>query len=164
MENKESVYFGAGCFWGVEAILKRQVGVLKTEVGYLGGNLDEPTYRQICTGETGHAEVVLVEFNPSEISFKKLMDLFLRLHDPTQLNRQGVDIGTQYRSGVYFTSEVQEKEAKEVLKDFDKENSFGKPSVTEVVAATKFWIGEDYHQDYFDKNPGHLCHTLRENW
>lgn len=160
----ETIYLGAGCFWGVEAILKRQDGVISTEVGYLGGENSEPTYREVCTGTTGHAEVVEVKYDKEIISTEKLLNLFWRLHDPTQLNRQGVDVGTQYRSGIFYTTEEQKRIAEKSKADFDANNSFNKKSVTEITKASEFWIGEDYHQDYFDKNPGHLCHTLRDSY
>lgn len=162
--STETIYLGAGCFWGVEAILKMQPGVLSTEVGYLGGQTEKPGYREVCTGETGHAEVVEVKYDSSAISTEKVLNIFWRLHDPTQLNRQGVDVGTQYRSGIYYTTEEQKQISIQSKEEFDKNNSFGKAAVTEIVKATTFWIGEDYHQDYFDKNSGHLCHTLRPEY
>lgn len=160
----EKIYLAAGCFWGVEAILKAQTGVLSTDVGYLGGDNDSPTYKQVCTGTTGHAEVVEVEYDTKLISTDKLLNIFWRLHDPTQLNRQGVDIGTQYRSGIFFTNEEQENTAIKSKMEFDKSNSFGKAAVTEITKASNYWSGEAYHQDYFDKNPGHICHTLRPDY
>jgi methionine-S-sulfoxide reductase len=160
----EVIYLAAGCFWGVEAILKRQEGVISTEVGYLGGQSTEPSYREVCTGSTGHAEVVEVKYDANKISTEKLLNIFWRLHDPTQLNRQGVDVGTQYRSGIFYTTEEQKIIAEKSKAEFDSKNSFGKSSVTEITKASEFWKGEDYHQDYFDKNPGHICHTLRDSY
>lgn len=162
--SAEKIYLGAGCFWGVEAILKKQEGVINTEVGYMGGHSDNPTYKQVCTGETMHAEVVLVDYDSSKISTYDLLDIFLRLHDPTQVNRQGVDVGTQYRSEIFYTNEKQKKVSQQILSEFNQANSFSKEAATKVSEASVFYDGEDYHQDYFDKNPGHLCHTLRAEW
>ncbi|MEC9282250.1 MAG: peptide-methionine (S)-S-oxide reductase MsrA [Bdellovibrionota bacterium] len=160
----EKIFLGAGCFWGVEAILKKQDGVISTEVGYMGGHSENPTYKEVCTGETMHAEVVMVEYDSSQISTYKLLDVFLRLHDPTQVNRQGVDVGTQYRSEIFYSSEEQKEISEKILKEFNQKNSFSKEAATKISKAETFYEGEDYHQDYFDKNPGHLCHTLRAEW
>lgn len=161
---EKQIYLGAGCFWGVQAILQRIDGILETEVGYIGGQTDAPTYKEVCTGNTGHAEVVRVKYDTNILTTESVLDLFLRLHDPTQVNRQGVDIGTQYRSEIFFTDDEQKLTSQKILEQFNLKNSFGKPAATLVTEATQFWSGEDYHQNYFDKNPGHLCHTLREVW
>lgn len=158
----ELATLGAGCFWGVEHILKQINGVIGTTCGYMGGHTQNPTYRQVCTGETFHAEVVQVEFDPTKITYKELLGYFWRLHDPTQKNRQGVDVGTQYRSAIFYHSEEQNRIAQLSKQEFDASGVFSTPSVTEIVAVQVFYSAEDYHQDYFDNNPGYVCHILRE--
>lgn len=158
----EKVLLGAGCFWGVEHILKKIDGIISTDVGYSGGNVIDPTYPMVCSGTTGHAEVVLVEYDPSIISFDKVLDIFFRLHDPTTLNRQHNDIGTQYRSVIFTYSEEQNKIAKELIKKVNDSKVFQDPIVTQVQPATQFYKAEDYHQDYLVKNPdGYMCHILK---
>lgn len=160
--------FGAGCFWGVEHIFNKIQGVNSTRAGYLGGALENPTYEDVCTGASGHAEVVEIDYDENVVSYKSLLDYFWRLHDPTQLNRQGVDVGTQYRSGIYYHNEEQKIEAQESKDSFDKKNSFGKPSVTEIVEASVFYPAEEYHQGYYLKKyqgqEGPICHTLRDQY
>lgn len=164
----EKATFGAGCFWGVQHIFKSIEGVVNTRVGYLGGQTDNPTYQDICTGNTGHAEVVEVEFDPTKLSFDELLDIFWRLHDPTQLNQQGVDIGTQYRSAIFYHTDDQKQIAEKSKANFDKGNSFGKPSVTEISPVSNFFPGEEYHQDYYTKKyqgaDGPICHVLRSEY
>ena len=164
MAHRESIYLAAGCFWGVQAILKQQMGVVATEVGYMGGITENPSYREVCTGKTQHAEVVRVEYLPDQITTRHLLDVFLRLHDPTQVDRQGPDIGTQYRSEIFYTTDEQRQVAEQILAEFSQRNSFNKPAATRLEPAPRFYSAEDYHQDYFDKNPGHLCHSLRREW
>lgn len=163
--NKETVYLGAGCFWGVENILKKLDGILHTEVGYMGGHTKDPNYKEVCSGETMHAEIVKVDFNPEKISFEKILNYFWRLHDPTTLNRQHNDIGTQYRSIIFYTSENQKKLAIKSKKEFDANNSFGTEAVTCIEVAKDYYKAEDYHQDYLLNNPnGYNCHILRNNY
>jgi len=158
----EKVLLGAGCFWGVEHILKKIEGIVGTDVGYSGGEVKDPTYPMVCTGTTGHAEVVLVEFDPEIISYEKVLDLFFRLHDPTTLNRQHNDIGTQYRSVIFTYSDEQQRIAREVIKKVNESKVFSSPLVTQVLPAGEFYRAEDYHQDYLVKNPdGYMCHILR---
>jgi len=160
----QKAMLGAGCFWGVEHILKKIEGITNTTVGYSGGTVADPTYPLVCTGNTGHAEVVLVEFDPSVISYEKVLDVFFRLHDPTTLNRQHGDIGTQYRSVIFYYDDEQKKIAEEMIKEVDASHVFKSPVVTQVVAAGPFYSAEDYHQDYLVKNPdGYMCHILRNN-
>jgi len=160
--NTEKILLGAGCFWGVEHIIKQIEGIVATKVGYSGGDVKDPTYPMVCTGATGHAEVVLVEYNPSIISTAMVLDLFFRLHDPTTLNRQHNDIGTQYRSVIFYFNEDQKKIAEEVIARLNEAKTFKDKVVTQVVAAGEFYSAEDYHQDYLDKNPdGYMCHILR---
>lgn len=159
----ERAMFGAGCFWGVEEIVRKFNGVTKTEVGYAGGSFENPTYKDVCTGNTGHAEVIYIEFDPTIISYKELVELFFRYHNPTTLNRQENDVGSQYRSIIFYDS-IEQKETAELVKD--KVNQSGKwrdPVVTTIEAWAKFWTAEDYHQDYLQKNPtGYNCHFLRD--
>jgi len=157
----ETTYFAGGCFWGVEHILKSQNGVIDTDVGYIGGQTENPIYQDVCTGETGHAEAVSVVFDPSVVSFYELCDLFFRLHDPTTLNQQGPDQGTQYRSAIFCTNSNQIKTANDLISELTAISAFPDPIMTEVKEAGRYWPAEDLHQDYFDRNSGHLCHVLR---
>lgn len=154
---------GAGCFWGVEHILRKIEGITNTTVGYAGGSVADPTYPLVCTGNTGHAEVVLLEFDPAIISYEKILDVFFRLHDPTTLNRQHNDIGTQYRSVIFYYDNEQKNIAEDMIKKVDASRIFKSPVVTQVVKAGTFYAAEDYHQDYLIKNPdGYMCHILRK--
>ncbi len=160
----QKAMLGAGCFWGVEHILKKIEGITNTSVGYSGGTVADPTYPLVCTGNTGHAEVVLVEFDPAVISYEKVLDVFFRLHDPTTLNRQHGDIGTQYRSVIFYFDEEQKRTAEEMIKKVNASHVFKNPVVTQVVAAGPFYSAEEYHQDYLVKNPdGYMCHILRND-
>lgn len=155
--------FAAGCFWGVENILKGVKGVISTIVGYTGGNIKNPTYEDVITGKTGHAESVQVLFDPKMISYKELVEYFWRLHDPTQPNRQENDVGTQYRSAIFYHSEEQKEIAIKSRAEFDNSGVFQKKAVTEIVDIKEFYPAEDYHQDYLEKNPeGYSCHRLRD--
>jgi peptide-methionine (S)-S-oxide reductase len=147
----EKATFGAGCFWGVEEEFRRQPGVTATLVGYLGGTLENPTYEDVCSDQTGHAEVVEVTFNPSKITYKELLNIFFNLHDPTQLNRQGPDHGSQYRSAIFFHSPEQEAEAIAFRNKVERSGRFKKPIVTEITRASQFYPAEDYHQQYLAK-------------
>jgi len=152
----ETAIFGAGCFWGVELAFGQVKGVINTSVGYTGGGAKNPTYEQVCTGKTGHAEVVYVEFDPSIVTFDKLLDVFWDCHDPTTLNRQGPDIGTQYRSAIFFNGEEQENTA---IKSKEKNaGRFSSSIVTEITEASKYYIAEDYHQKYLEKRGMGSCH------
>lgn len=150
--------FGAGCFWGVELRFQQEPGVLETAVGYEGGQMEKPTYKDVCTDRTGHAEVVEIDFDPARVSYQRLLDLFFELHDPTQLNRQGPDWGTQYRSAVFFHDAEQEKAAKEMIEKLTAEKRFAKQIVTQVVPAETFWRAEEYHQKYLEKRGAVSCH------
>ena len=152
----EKATFGAGCFWGVEAHFTELPGVLSTAVGYEGGALDRPSYKDVCTGSTNHAEVVEIAFDPERISFCKLLDAFFSLHDPTQLNRQGPDWGTQYRSVVFAHSDEQVAEARHKIAELT--TAFPKPIATQVVPAETFWRAEEYHQKYLAKRGQTSCH------
>jgi peptide-methionine (S)-S-oxide reductase len=150
--------FAAGCFWGVEATFRALPGVTTTRVGYTGGNLPNPTYKDVCTDGTGHAEAVAVEFDPTKISYDKLLDVFWENHDPTQLNRQGPDWGTQYRSAIFYHSPEQESAAKASKQELEKAHRYSKPIVTQIVPATTFYEAEDYHQQYLEKRGLATCH------
>jgi peptide-methionine (S)-S-oxide reductase len=147
--NYEKATFGAGCFWGVEAAYRQIHGVKSTRVGYSGGHTTEPSYREVCAGNTNHAEVVEVTFDPEKVSYEELLDVFWAIHDPTQVNRQGPDVGTQYRTVVFFHSPEQEKSAL-ASRDAVQERS-ARPIATQIVAAEPFWEAEDYHQQYLEK-------------
>ncbi|MEE8349852.1 MAG: peptide-methionine (S)-S-oxide reductase MsrA [Acidobacteriota bacterium] len=153
----EEATFGAGCFWGVEAAFRQLDGVQSTAVGYLGGTLENPTYQQVCSGQTGHAEVVRVEYNPDQVSYDDLLSLFWRVHDPTTLNRQGPDIGTQYRSAIFFHTPDQQSAAEASKAQLETEGRFLNPIETEITAVSEFYPAEDYHQQYFNKRG--LAHT-----
>ena len=151
--NYEIVTLGAGCFWCVEAIFEKTRGVINVASGYSGGKMPNPTYREVTSGRTGHAEVVQVKYDPSVLSFAKLLEIFFMTHDPTTLNRQGADIGTQYRSAIFYHTEEQKRVAEEVKAMLDKEIIWKDPIVTEITAYSSFYIAEDYHQEYFRNNP-----------
>ena len=155
MTNKilQIATFGGGCFWCVEAVFKELKGVEKVTSGYAGGSVKNPTYRHVCDGETGHAEVTQIEFDPSVISYETLVEVFFLAHDPTTLNRQGNDVGTQYRSVIFYHSGEQKKIAEAVKSRIEKERVYKNPIVTEISSFTEFYPAEDYHQNYYEENP-----------
>ena len=155
---REKATFGAGCFWGVEARFNELSGVIDTAVGYEGGTSNHPTYQEVCSDRTGHAEVVEITFDPSRLSFDRLLDAFFALHDPTQLNRQGPDWGTQYRSAIFAHSDEQAEQAKARIDELNASGSFRSPVVTVVEPATTFWKAEEYHQRYLEKRGMVSCH------
>ena len=150
--------FAAGCFWGVEATFRQIDGVTATRVGYTGGKLDNPTYKDVCSDRTGHAEAVEVEYDPAKVSYNQLLDIFWENHDPTQLNRQGPDWGSQYRSAIFFHSPEQEQEARASKASLEKSGHFSRPIVTQIVPAVTFYEAEDYHQQYLEKRGMASCH------
>jgi peptide-methionine (S)-S-oxide reductase len=150
--------FGAGCFWGVETRFRALAGVVDVTVGYMGGALENPSYREVCTGRTGHAEVARVEYDPEQLSYGELLAAFFSLHDPTTLDRQGPDIGPQYRSVIFVHDEQQEGLAKSALQALGRSGKFSRPIVTEIAPAGDFWPAEAYHQRYLEKNYGGYCH------
>jgi len=150
--------FAAGCFWGVEATFRQLPGVISTRVGYTGGRTENPTYKQVCTDGTGHAEAVEVTYDPAKLSYDKLLEVFWENHDPTQLNRQGPDWGTQYRSAIFFTTPEQETAAKASKESLERSHRYSKPIVTQIVPAPAFWEAEDYHQQYLEKKGLASCH------
>jgi len=154
MANSETAVLAGGCFWCLEAVFDRLKGVESVESGYSGGQVDNPTYRQVCNGNTGHAETVRITFNPRQISYKELLDVFFTIHDPTTLNRQGNDVGTQYRSAIFYMSDAQRRQAEETIKELAASGVHSVPIVTELKPAEKFYVAEDYHQEYYDNNSG----------
>ena len=161
--ERETAILAGGCFWGMEEILRNIPGVVGTEVGYTGGTVANATYEIVKRGDSGHAEAVKVVFDPRRISFEQLLGWFFRMHDPTTKNRQGNDIGTSYRSAIFYTSAAQQQTAAEVQARVDQSGKWKNPVVTEIVPASDFWSAEEYHQDYLVKNPGgYTCHYLRD--
>jgi len=154
----QQAMFGAGCFWGVEQAFATLAGVTATQVGYAGGELERPSYDDVCSGTTGHAEVVLVQFDPAQISYQALVEKFFALHDPTQLNRQGPDVGKQYRSVIFVCDAAQEETARAVRTALTTANRYPHPIVTAIEPAPTFWPAEEYHQKYFQKHGG-SCHV-----
>lgn len=155
----QEAIFAAGCFWGVQEYFSRVPGVVKTEAGYTGGDVESPTYQEVSSGETGHAEAVRVVFDPKTISYEKLLGHFWEMHDPTSLNRQGFDMGTEYRSAIFYTTPEQEKAAKSSLAELEKSGRYSQKIVTEILPADEFYPAEGYHQDFLKKHPGIYCHV-----
>jgi peptide-methionine (S)-S-oxide reductase len=151
--NKETIVLGGGCFWCIEAVYERIPGIQSAVSGYAGGKTEKPTYEQVCSGLTGHAEVVKVEFDPSRISLTEVLDIFFKAHDPTSENRQGADVGTQYRSIILYTTDEQKKAVQNYIKDLSDRRVYSKPIVTQVEPLKVFWTAEDYHQDYYEQHP-----------
>jgi peptide-methionine (S)-S-oxide reductase len=150
--------FGAGCFWGVEAAYRQLPGVISTTVGYLGGTLDNPTYHDVCSGRTGHAEVVQVTYDPARLTYDDLLTVFWENHDPTTLNRQGPDVGTQYRSAIFYHDEAQKEAAVRSKEERDRSGRYRRPIVTEITPASEFYEAEEYHQQYLEKRGLSSCH------
>lgn len=148
----DTATFANGCFWCTEAIFEQLDGVISSVSGYTGGTVENPTYKQVCTGQTGHAEALQIVYDPAKISFDELLEVFWETHDPTTLNRQGNDVGTQYRSGIFYHNQEQKEKAEKYKAELDKSGAFDRPIVTEITAFSKFYPAEDYHQQYFDNN------------
>ena len=153
MGNLQTLVLGGGCFWCTEAVYKEVRGVVDVESGYSNGQAERPSYEEVCTGRTGHNEVVKLTYDPAQVSTRQLLEVFFVVHDPTQMNRQGNDVGTQYRSGIYYTTPEQQQVAEDMIRQISQEKLFGRPIVTEVQPMTNYWPAEDYHQDFFEKNP-----------
>jgi peptide-methionine (S)-S-oxide reductase len=151
--QRETATLGGGCFWCLEAVYDDLRGVESVVSGYTGGHVPNPSYEQVCNGTTGHAEVVQITFNPAEVSFREILDVFFTIHDPTTLNQQGADIGTQYRSAVFYHDDEQKQLAEQAIRDLEAEAVWDNPIVTQVVPLTEFYPAEDYHQEYFARNP-----------
>lgn len=159
LQDLHSAIFAAGCFWGVQAYFDQVPGVIESRAGYTGGSVADPTYEQVCTHTTGHAEAVQLRFDPSLVSYQTLLKHFFRLHDPTQLNRQGPDVGDNYRSAIYYTSDSQQQAAESYITELAKAGSYNHPIVTELTPATIFYEAEPYHQKYFQKTGRGACHV-----
>jgi methionine-S-sulfoxide reductase len=157
-KTMETAIFAAGCFWGVAEYFSRVKGVIKSESGYTGGITEDPTYEQVCTGDTGHAESVRVIFDPTVVTYERLLQHFWEIHDPTSLNRQGYDIGSQYRSAIFYADPTQEVAAKASLEKMAKSGKYVSKIVTEILPAEEFYLAEEYHQDYLKKNRNGYCH------
>ncbi|MBY4596117.1 peptide-methionine (S)-S-oxide reductase MsrA [Ottowia caeni] len=153
MSEAETIVLGGGCFWCTEAVFKEVRGITDVESGYSNGQSQRPSYEQVCTGRTGCVEVVKLEYDPAIISTRQILEIFFVVHDPTQLNRQGNDVGSQYRSGIYFTDPEQQRVATELIQEIAREQIFDGPIATEVVPLADYWPAEDYHQDFFERNP-----------
>jgi len=153
MSDLQTIVLGGGCFWCTEAVFKEVRGVTDVESGYSNGEADRPSYEQVCTGRTGHNEVVKLTYDPAQITTRQLLEIFFVVHDPTQLNGQGNDIGTQYRSGIYYTTPEQKEVADDLIRWMGQEKLYGRPVVTEVLPLQNYWPAEEYHQDFFEKNP-----------
>ncbi|MEZ0391830.1 MAG: peptide-methionine (S)-S-oxide reductase MsrA [Pseudobdellovibrionaceae bacterium] len=159
----ERIVLGSGCFWGAQEILRKIPGVIKTEVGYAGGTLENATYNEVKTGRTGHAESVELTYDPQKVSLGQILDVFFRMHDPTTEDRQGNDVGSQYRSVIFYFSEDQKKAVLEKIKEIEQKGFWKKPIVTEVVPFSNYYRAEEFHQDYLIKHPnGYSCHYLRD--
>ncbi|MFN0041112.1 MAG: peptide-methionine (S)-S-oxide reductase MsrA [Burkholderiales bacterium] len=153
MDTSQTATLAGGCFWCLEAVFDRLTGVKAVESGYMGGEVLNPTYHQVCDGNTGHAEVVRVHYDPAVISFRDLLEVFFVIHDPTTLDQQGNDVGTQYRSAIFYHTPAQKAEAEAIIRELSDDQAFDSPIVTEVVPAQEFYVAEAYHQEYFEKNP-----------
>lgn len=161
----EKAILAGGCFWGMEELFRALPGVTGTRVGYTGGTLENPTYHDMKTGITGHAEALELEFDPSKTNYRALLEAFFRLHDPTTMNRQGNDRGSQYRSAIFYLDEEQKKTAEELIAAIDASGRWPGPVVTQITPAQQFYLAEEYHQDYLQKHPdGYTCHWVRPNW
>ncbi len=161
----EKAILAGGCFWGMEELIRSQPGVTATRVGYTGGDFKDPTYNDMKTGQTGHAESIEITFDPAQTSFRKILEFFFQIHDPTTPNRQGNDIGSQYRSAIFSVDEAQQKIAKDLITEMEISGKWPGKIVTEVVPATTFYLAEDFHQDYLQKHPnGYTCHWVRPGW
>jgi peptide methionine sulfoxide reductase msrA/msrB len=161
--DRQVATLAGGCFWGVEELIRQLPGVLDTEVGYTGGDVENATYEIVRSGRSGHAESIRIEFDPDTISYEEILEFFFRIHDPTTVNRQGNDVGTQYRSAIYYHDEEQREVAEKVKQKVDESGKWPRPVVTEIIPASSFYSAEGYHQDYLQKNPnGYTCHWIRD--
>ncbi len=153
MGEAQTIVLGGGCFWCTEAVYKEVRGILDVESGYSNGQAARPSYEEVCTGRTGCVEVVKLTYDPAQVRVRQILEIFFVVHDPTQLNRQGNDVGTQYRSGIYYTTEEQKRVAEDMIREMSQDKLFGRPIVTEVQPLANYWPAEDYHQDFFERNP-----------
>lgn len=161
----ETAILAGGCFWGMQELIRAQNGITSTRVGYTGGHTAHPTYNEICIGDTGHTEAIEITFDPNQTTYRKILEFFFQIHDPTTINTQGNDTGTQYRSAIFTTSDQQTQTARELVRDLNVRNIFPAPIVTEIVPASTFHEAEKDHQDYLQNHPnGYTCHYIRPNW
>ena len=151
--SEQTIVLGGGCFWCTEAVYVQVRGITDVESGYANGSVERPTYEQVCTGRTGHNEVVKLTYDTAQVSTRQILEIFFIVHDPTQLNRQGNDVGTQYRSGIYYTTDEQKAEAEAIVQELARDKVYGKPVVTEIQPLRSYWPAEAYHQDFFERNP-----------
>ena len=165
MSNHEIAILAGGCFWGMEDLVRKLPGVLETHVGYTGGELDSPDYKQVKTGKTGHAEAIRIAYDPAKTSYRDLLEFFFKIHDPTTKDRQGNDIGSQYRSAIFYLNDAQRAEAQKIIAEIDASRRWPGKVVTALEPAGKWWDAEEYHQDYLEKFPeGYTCHFVRPEW
>ena len=165
MSNHEIAILAGGCFWGMEDLVRKLPGVLETHVGYTGGDLDSPDYKQVKTGKTGHAEAIRIAYDPAKTSYRDLLEFFFKIHDPTTKDRQGNDIGSQYRSAIFYLNDAQRAEAQKIIAEIDASRRWPGKVVTALEPAGKWWDAEEYHQDYLEKFPeGYTCHFVRPEW
>lgn len=165
MTSHETAILAGGCFWGMEDLIRKLPGVVETEVGYAGGDLENPEYKDVKTGATGHAESIRITFDPAKTSYRNLLEFFFQIHDPTTSNRQGNDVGSQYRSAIFYLNANQKSEAEKIITEIDASGVWPGKVVTEIVPAGRWWDAEDFHQDYLDKYPeGYTCHFIRPEW
>lgn len=165
MSDRDIAILAGGCFWGMEDLIRKLPGVVETHVGYTGGDLDSPDYKQVKTGNTGHAESIRIVYDPNKTSYRELLEFFFQIHDPTTINRQGNDLGSQYRSAIFFLNDDQKAEAEKIIAEIDASGRWPNKVVTEVAPAGKWWDAEEYHQDYLEKYPeGYTCHFIRPEW
>ena len=163
--TEEKAILAGGCFWGMQDLIRRQDGIISTRVGYTGGHSASPTYKDICKGDTGHAEAIEIVFDPSVTDYRTILEFFFQIHDPTTLNRQGNDVGSQYRSAIFTANDEQIAVAKKVIQALNEAGIYNGPIVTEIKTASEFYQAEDDHQDYLEKFPsGYTCHFIRPNW
>ena len=159
----ETAILAGGCFWGVQDLIRKIPGVISSEVGYTGGKTENPVYTQVKTGATGHAEAIKIVFDPKKVSYETLLDFFFKMHNPTTQDQQGNDIGSQYRSAIFYLNDAQRETAIKKIKEWNESGKWKKPIVTEVTQASAFYSAEEYHQDYLEKNPGgYTCHFYRD--
>jgi peptide-methionine (S)-S-oxide reductase len=165
MSKTETAILAGGCFWGMEDLIRKLPGVVETQVGYTGGRTKNATYKEVKTGSTGHAEAIRITYDPSKTSYRALLEFFFQIHDPTTVDRQGNDIGSQYRSAIFYLGDAQKAEAEKIIREIDASRKWPGKVATEIVPAGEWWDAEEFHQDYLEKYPdGYTCHFIRPAW
>jgi peptide-methionine (S)-S-oxide reductase len=165
MSKTETAILAGGCFWGMEDLIRKLPGVVETQVGYTGGRTKNATYKEVKTGSTGHAEAIRITYDPSKTSYRALLEFFFQIHDPTTVDRQGNDIGSQYRSAIFYLGDAQKAEAEKIIREIDASRKWPGKVATEIVPAGEWWDAEEFHQDYLEKYPdGYTCHFIRPGW